>query len=67
VTPTLVPRTRPIELLNASLARPLTLVCAATGFGKTTRLLIPTFIDELVTLPGDFILVLDDQHNRGEP
>ena len=36
--PNLVPRPRLIEVLNAGLKRPLTLISAPAGYGKTTLL-----------------------------
>src|SRR6266571_9246384 len=42
---TLIPRPRLIELLNMSLACPLTLISAPAGFGKTT--LISTWVQSL--------------------
>ncbi len=43
----LVLRERLTELLDHGLDRPLTLVCAPAGFGKTT--LIATWIDRMVS------------------
>lgn len=63
--PELVPRPHLIQQLNAGLLHKLTLISAPAGFGKTTLAsenALTTLINEITSLPGKVVFVLDDYH-----
>ena len=51
ITGSLVIRSRLLDQLNSSIDRPITLVCAPAGFGKTT--LVCNWLERMASYPGD--------------